>query len=147
MTLTLPYSTLVLDLGDVLFSWPSRIKTSIDARTLKNILLSTTRFDDERGRISQAECYERVAASEIADVFRQARECMESNDEMIALLDDLKSRCNEQLHVYAISNISIPNYEYILTKPVDWSNFDKVFPSSLVGERKPHLGIYKSTTL
>ena len=66
-----------------------------------------------------------------------------SNDEMIALVHRLKSMSNGALRVFALSNISQPDYEYLLTKPADWSVFDKVFASALIGERKPHLGCYR----
>lgn len=149
MAAPLRYTTLILDIGDVLFTWSAKTKTSISPRLLKEILVSTTWFEYERGRISQAECYEKVASDfslepqEIAQAFEQARESMVSNDEMIALVHRLKSMSNGALRVFALSNISQPDYEYLLTKPADWSVFDKVFASALIGERKPHLGCYR----
>ncbi|EMD37666.1 hypothetical protein CERSUDRAFT_50248 [Gelatoporia subvermispora B] len=149
MSAAAQYTTLILDLGDVLFTWSPKTKTSIPPRTLKEILNSATWYEYERGRISQDECYERVgtefgiAPSEIDNAFKQARDSMESNDELIALVRELKTQLDGELLVFALSNISLPDYEYVLTKPADWSIFDKVFPSALVGERKPHLGVYK----
>ncbi|OCH93767.1 HAD-like protein [Obba rivulosa] len=149
MSAAVRYTTLILDLGDVLFTWSPKTKTSISPRILKEILNSATWYEYERGSITQHECYERVgvefgiAPSEIHNAFKQARDSMESNDELIALVRELKEQSDGELLVFALSNISLPDYEYVLTKPADWSIFDKVFPSALVGERKPHLGIYK----
>ncbi|EMD32800.1 hypothetical protein CERSUDRAFT_161313 [Gelatoporia subvermispora B] len=143
------YTTLILDLGDVLFTWSPKTKTSISSRVLKDILNSPTWFEYERGHISQEECYGRVGGafslepSEIESAFKQARASMESNEELIALVRELKAQSNGQLRVFVLSNMSQPDYEYVRTLPADWSIFDKVFPSALVGERKPHLGVYK----
>jgi histidinol phosphatase-like enzyme len=42
--------------------------------------------------------------------------------------------------VYAMSNISLPDYRYLRTKPADWAIFDDVFASAAVGQRKPNPG-------
>ena len=144
------YTTLILDLGDVLFKWSPKTKTPIPPRQLKEILSSVTWFQYERGQISQPECYERVAAEfnlqvdAIAEAFKQARESLRPNEEFIALIRELRQQSQGQLTVLALSNISLPDYEYIMALSSDWTSiFDRVFPSALVGERKPHLGCYR----
>ncbi len=149
-TLHRRYSTLILDLGDVLFRWSAKTNTPIPPRQLKEILSSVTWFEYERGQISQAECYERVAtefnldAELIAEAFKQARESLRPNEDFIALIRDLRRQTQGQLTVLALSNISLPDYEYIMSLSSDWTSiFDRVFPSALLGERKPHLGCYR----
>ncbi|KAI0663404.1 HAD-like protein [Cubamyces menziesii] len=144
------YTTLILDLGDVLFSWSPKTNTAVAPRLLKEILSSVTWFDYERGRISQAECYERVStefnvdAVAVAEAFQQARESLRPNEEFLGLIRELRQQCHGQLTVLALSNISLPDYEYIMALSSDWASvFDRVFPSALLGERKPHLGAYR----
>ena len=144
------YTTLILDLGDVLFRWSPKTETAIPPRQLKEILSSTTWFEYERGRISQAECYQRCAqefmieASVIAEAFKQARESLRPNENFIALIRELRLQTHGDLTVLVLSNISLPDYEYIMSLSSDWATiFDRVFPSALIGERKPHLGCYR----
>ena len=142
-------TTLILDLGDVLFSWSPHTETSIPARTLKTIFSSPTWADYECGLISQQACYDRISnefhipPSEIAEAFNRARDSLEPNDEMLAFVRELKQQSDGQLRVYAMSNISHPDHEYLRTKPADWSLFDKVYTSADAGERKPNLGFYR----
>ena len=142
-------TTLILDLGDVLFSWSPNTETSIPPRTLKAILSSPAWVDYECGLLSQQDCYDRLSnefhipTPEIAEAFNQARDSLKSNDEMLSFVRELKLQSNGQLRVYAMSNISRPDYEYLRTKPADWSLFDKVYTSADAGERKPNLGFYR----
>ena len=142
-------TNLILDLGDVLFSWSPHTKTSIPPKTLKAILASPTWADYECGLLSQQVCYARISnefhipPSEITEAFNQARDSLQSNDEMLAFVRELKHQSNGRLRVYAMSNISRPDYDYLRTKPADWSLFDKVYTSADAGERKPNLGFYR----
>ncbi|KAG2138330.1 Haloacid dehalogenase-like hydrolase-domain-containing protein [Suillus clintonianus] len=143
------YTTLIVDIGDVLFSWSSQTNTSISPKVLRKILSSPTWNDYERGRISQAECYARVGRefsidpAEVGHAFQQASDSLQSNEELISVIRHLKARSNGSLHVFAMSNISAPDYEVLRTKHVDWSLFDDIFTSAGVGDRKPNLGFYK----
>ena len=49
------------------------------------------------------------------------------------------------MRVFALSNISLPDYEFVIELPTDWSIFDKVFASAAaaLGERKPDLAAYE----
>jgi FMN phosphatase YigB (HAD superfamily) len=142
-------TTLILDLGDVLFSWSPHTETSIPARTLKAILASPAWADYVCGLISQQACYDRISnefhipPSEITEAFNQARDTLKPNEEMLNFVRELKHQSNGQLRVYAMSNISHPDYDYLKTKSADWSLFDKVYTSADAGERKPSLGFYR----
>ncbi|KAG2342940.1 HAD-like protein [Suillus weaverae] len=150
MSFTSNYTTLIFDIGDVLFSWSPQTKTSISPKALRKILSSPTWIDYERGRISQAECYARVGVefsvdpTEVGRAFQDARDSLQSNEELISVIRHLKARSDGRLHVFAMSNISAPDYEVLRTKPADWSLFDGIFTSAGVGERKPNLGFYKA---
>ena len=143
------YRTLILDLGDVLFTWSAETKTTIPPRLLKDIMNGPTWNDYERGRLSQAECYERVGnefsvdPSVIDEAFKQARESLRPNEDLLALVRELKAQFHGQLRVFALSNISLPDYEFVIKLPTDWSIFDKVFASAVLGERKPDLAAYE----
>ncbi|KAI0675371.1 phosphatase yihX [Trametes maxima] len=143
------YRTLILDLGDVLFSWSAETRTSIPPRLLKDIMNGPTWFDYERGRLTQRECFERVGKefsvdpSVIDEAFKQARESLRPNEELLSLVRELKTQFRGQLRVFALSNISLPDYEFIIKLPTDWSIFDKVFASAVLGERKPDLAAYE----
>jgi FMN phosphatase YigB (HAD superfamily) len=142
------FTTIIFDIGDVLFSWSSETKTSISSRTLRRILSSPTWYEYERGLISQHVCYQRVGAefsldpAEVGKAFDQARDSLQCNEGMISLIRELKCQ-SEGLRVFAMSNISLPDYGVLRTKPADWSIFDKVFTSCSAGQRKPNLGFYK----
>jgi FMN phosphatase YigB (HAD superfamily) len=144
-----PYSAIIFDIGDVLFSWSSTTRTSIPSQTLRRILASPTWFEYERGQISQDECYSRISAEfcfdpqEIRKAFDEARDSMQCNDKMIELIRDLKCQSHGLLRIFAMSNISFPDYEVLRTKPADWSLFDQVFTSAAAGQRKPNLSFYK----
>ncbi|KAJ7096276.1 Haloacid dehalogenase-like hydrolase-domain-containing protein [Mycena epipterygia] len=144
-----PFNTIIFDIGDVLFSWSSKTKTSISSKTLRQILTSPTWFDYERGKLSEDVCYDRVGAEfslspeEIRQAFIQARESLQSNDELISLVRELKEQSDDTLRVFAMSNISLPDYKVLRAKKADWDIFDHIFTSGEAGERKPHLGFYK----
>lgn len=143
------FTTIIFDIGDVLFSWSPSTKTSISPKTLRKILSCPTWFDFERGQLSEDDCYERVGAefnltsAEIRQAFIEARASLQSNDDLIALIRELKDNSHGTLRVFAMSNISLPDYQVLRTKPVDWSIFDQIFTSGAAGERKPNLGFYK----
>jgi FMN phosphatase YigB (HAD superfamily) len=144
-----PYTAIIFDLGDVLFQWSAETKTSISPRTLRSILNSPTWFDYERGRLSEADCYTAissefdVSSNEVRQAFQDARDSLQANHDLIGLIRELKIQSNGSLKVYAMSNISRPDWEVLRTKPADWSIFDEVFTSGAAGERKPNLGFYR----
>lgn len=142
MSQTPNFNTLIFDIGDVLFSWSSNTKTSISSKTLRQILACPTWFEYERGKISQDDCYAKVGSEfslpieEIRQAFIEARESLQSNDDFISLIRELKEQSNNTLQVFAMSNISLPDYEILRTKKADWDLFDRIFTSGEAGERK-----------
>ena len=142
------YKALIMDIGDVLFTWSATTKTTISARTLKKIISSSPWFDYECGRIPEDVCYVQVGEQfnlrpeEVGAAFSQARDSLQPNESMIAALSEFKAESNGNLRIYAMSNISGPDYAVLSTKPAEWSVFDRVFISGDAGMRKPNLGFY-----
>lgn len=148
LSLSAQYTSIIFDLGDVLFGWSPETKTSISPKILRQILSSATWHDYERGRLSEQECYDKVGAAfqlapdEIREAFIQARASLVASHDIIKLVRELKEESYGTLRVYAMSNISLPDWEVLRTKPADWSIFDDVFTSGAAGERKPDAAFY-----
>ncbi|KAH0564744.1 hypothetical protein GP486_001872 [Trichoglossum hirsutum] len=143
------FTTIIFDLGDVLFNWSPQTKTTISPMTFKRILSSPTWFEYECGKISQDSCYERIGnqfaidPSEVANAIAQAQDSLQSNNELVSAIQQLKAESNGGLRIYAMSNVSRPDYQVLHTKFTGWSIFDQVFTSGAVGERKPGLAFYR----
>ena len=131
---------IIFDLGDVLFTWSPNTATTISAKTLREILSTSTWFEYECGHLGQNACYEQIArefsieASEIAQAFAQARESLRPDDRVVALLKDLKKRTS--ISVFVMSNMSREDFAAVSPK-MDWSLFDRIYTSGAVGIRKP----------
>ncbi|KAI0310794.1 HAD-like domain-containing protein [Amylostereum chailletii] len=142
-------TTLIFDIGDVLFTWSPHTPTSITPGILRGIISSPTWAQYECGKLSQQECYDLVATEYAVDVeqiksaFQHAQESLHPDDDFISFLRTLKSDANDNLRFFAMSNISRPDYEVLKKKPADWSIFEEVFTSAAVGMRKPDLCFYK----
>ncbi|KAI0029981.1 Haloacid dehalogenase-like hydrolase-domain-containing protein [Vararia minispora EC-137] len=149
MTLSTLCSTLIMDIGDVLFTWSPVTTTSIKPRQLKAILNSPTWHTYECGRLDEEECYKRVGVNfsldpaEIRQAFQDARDSMKADNHLISFLRELKAQSGGQLRIFAMSNISAPDYEILKTKDADWSIFEHIFTSAAAGARKPSRSFYR----
>jgi FMN phosphatase YigB (HAD superfamily) len=143
-------TALIFDLGDVLFTWSAETKTTISPKLLHQILRSPTWNSYEKGNVGEEECYGLVAdqfgvpASEVAAAFQGARDSLKGSPDMINMIRELK-RSVPGLRVFAMSNISAPDWEVLKEKatPEEWALFDRVFTSAAARERKPELGFYR----
>ncbi|TRM57272.1 HAD-like domain-containing protein [Schizophyllum amplum] len=137
---------LIFDLGDVLFTWNAPTTTEVPPKTLHAILQTPTWFDYERGRLTEDEAYEAVAskfdlsAQDVAVAFQGARDSLSSRPFMVDLIRDLK---RDGRKVFAMSNISAPDWSVLRTKSADWDIFDAVYTSAEAGERKPDLSFFR----
>ncbi|KAI0346711.1 HAD-like protein [Trametopsis cervina] len=142
-------TTLIFDIGDVLFSWSPDTPTRIPPKTLRGITTSPTWGLYERGQLSQDECYHLIAqeyqfdVSDVAAAFQHARDSLKPDDTFISFIRQLKAEMGTSLRVFAMSNISGPDYQVLRTKDADWSIFDHVFTSAAAGMRKPNLCFYR----
>lgn len=143
-------TSIIFDLGDVLFTWSAKTKTSISPKLLYEILRSSTWNAYERGDVGESECYALVAeefdvpASEVAAAFQGARDSLVGSPDMINMIRELKLSAPD-LRVFAMSNISAPDWEVLKEKatPEEWALFDRIFTSAEARERKPELGFYR----
>ncbi|KAF9259507.1 HAD-like protein [Marasmius fiardii PR-910] len=140
-----PIDTLIFGLKDVLFTWSAETNTPVPPKTLRRILESATWFEYEKGRISEDDVYAATASErglqphEVKDAFQAARSSLVARSFVIDLIRQLKPGRK----VYAMSNISAPDWEVLRGKSSDWDVFDCVFTSASVGERMPNFGFYR----
>ncbi|KAI0267118.1 HAD-like domain-containing protein [Gloeopeniophorella convolvens] len=140
---------LIFDLGDVLFSWSPVTSTSISPRTFKNIVSCPVWHQYERGRLTEDECYRLVGErfsldlAEVRQAVIDARASLQPDDNFIHFIRELQAEEQDTLRIFAMSNISAPDYEVTRTKPADWSIFERVFTSAGAGMRKPDLCFFK----
>ena len=129
------YTAIVFDLGDVLFTWSSSTpKSPLPSNTLKNILRSYHWFEYEKGNLTEEQVYSlvaqefSVAASDVKGAFEAARHSLKSNPELLDVIQELR---DSGLSIYAMSNISAPDWAVLSTKatPKEWAFFDRVFTS------------------
>ena len=129
------YTAVVFDLGDVLFAWSSSTpKSPLPSNTIKNILRSFHWFEYEKGNLTEKEVYSRVAqefrvdAADVKGGFEAARDSLKSNRKLLDVIQELRE---SGLAIYAMSNISAPDWAVLSTKatPQEWALFDQVFTS------------------
>ncbi|KAK6837906.1 hypothetical protein PG987_006187 [Apiospora arundinis] len=147
MQVSQPITTIILDIGDVLCNWKPASTLPIQTKLLKEFRTSPIWRDYNCGLIGQDECYARLAehyrvsADDITTAFDLARASQGQNDDVVAFIRELRVT-HPDLHVYAMSNISRPDWEILRAKPFDWDIFDMVFTSSEAGMCKPELRFY-----
>lgn len=142
-------TTLIFDLGDVLWTWSGVTSTTIPPRTMKSIARSQTWHDYECSLLSQSDCYRLICEqfdldpTEFAQAVDDAHASLVANDEFVGFIRELKEDSGESLRVYAMSNISKPDYEVLRTMSSHWDVFDGVFTSGEVGMRKPDVRFFE----
>jgi len=140
---------LIFDLGDVLFSWSPVTSTSISPKLLKRILSSTVWGEYECQRHSEDDCYRLVGETfsldpaEVRQAVVDARASIVPDNAFIDFIRELQAEAQGTLRIFAMSNMSAPDYDVTRGKPADWSIFERVFTSADAGMRKPDLCFYK----
>ena len=140
---------LIFDLGDVLFTWSPVTNTSIPPKTLKAILSSTIWQQYERGGLSEDECYRlsgekfSLDPEEVRRAILDARDSLQPDSAFIRFICNLQVEAQGKLRIFAMSNISAPDYAVARTKPADWGIFERVFTSAAAGMRNPDLCFFK----
>ena len=129
------YTAIIFDLGDVLFTWaPSTPKSPLPAKVLQNILRSVHWFEYEKGNLEEHEAYSLVAhefnasPSDVENALQAARDSLKSNPKLLEVIQELREA---GLQIYAMSNISVPDWEMLITKATveEWALFDHIFTS------------------
>ncbi|KAK8062625.1 Haloacid dehalogenase-like hydrolase-domain-containing protein [Apiospora hydei] len=143
-----PINTIILDIGDVLCSWEPSSALPIQPKLLKEFRTSPIWREYNCGLLSQDECYARLAThygipfDDITTAFDLARASQGQNDDVVGFIRELRAS-HPDLRVYAMSNISRPDWEILQAKAFDWDIFDFVFTSSEAGMCKPELRFYQ----
>ena len=143
------YNVILFDVWNILFSRSAQTKATIPPKTLKAILSSDIWFEYECNRFSEDECYLRVAEafslepSDVAEAFEQARGNVNSNDNLISWIHNLKQDAGSDLSIYGMVNISQSDYAVLCERSSVWDIFDDVFTSGQTGMRKPDICFYK----
>ena len=129
------FSTVIFDLGDVLFTWSASTPQSpLPPKVTKGILRSAHWFEYEKGNLSEDQAYAAAAEefgvqeSDVKGGFIAARNSLQSDPTMLKLIRETKSTGRT---IYAMSNISAPDWEFLCTRatPSEWALFDRVFTS------------------
>jgi FMN phosphatase YigB (HAD superfamily) len=128
------YTAVIFDLGDVLFTWSLSSPQSLPAKTLGSIFRSVHWMEYEKGNITQDEAYSLVAqkfsvpAVDVKRSIEDVRNTLQSNPKILKVVRELKE---SGLAVYAMSNISAPDWEFVSAKCTaeEWALFDHIFIS------------------
>ncbi|KAK7932655.1 HAD-like domain-containing protein [Apiospora marii] len=148
MTNAQPITAIILDIGDVLCSWKPASALPVQPKLLKEFRTSPIWREYNCGLLGQDECYARLAdhygvpADDITTAFDLARASQGQNDDVVAFVRELRA-AHPDLRVYAMSNISRPDWAILQAKPFAWDIFDRVFTSSEAGMCKPELRFYR----
>ncbi|KAK7536957.1 Haloacid dehalogenase-like hydrolase-domain-containing protein [Phyllosticta citribraziliensis] len=147
MAVTRP-KNIIFDIGDVFCSWTPPTTPTISPKLLKEFLDSPTWHAYDCGSFGQEECYTRlaeqfgVAAADIAHAFQRARDSLAQEKVLVDTILELR-RAHPELKVFAMSNISGPDWAYLKKKEFNWEIFDRVFTSCEAGMSKPDLRFYR----
>ncbi|KAL4781965.1 HAD-like domain-containing protein [Aspergillus varians] len=148
--MTRKYKAIILDLGNVVFTWKgSDITPSSNQASLLRASMKTPIYHDyERGLFSRDECHRllgeklHVNPTEIKSAFEIARQSLVATTELLDYIRDLKH--SNSVAVYAMSNIPQADINYIKETQVEAMRvFDGVFASGYVGARKPEEEFYQ----
>jgi len=144
------FTALVMDLGGVFFDFDSHADSSIGALQLKAVLGSPTWHTYECGQLPQQECYDIIskqfgfAAGELERAINLAATTLRFNRDLVEFVKQMKKDANGKLRVFAMSNVSQPDFEVLRDEMEKWDIFDRVFTSGRVGTRKPAFEFYRT---
>ncbi|KAF4538114.1 Had-like protein [Lasiodiplodia theobromae] len=142
-----PVKTIIFDLGDVLCRWKPPTNLSVDPKLLKEFRNSPTWYKYDCGEIGEDECFSQLAGhgnvpvEDVKIAFQQARDSQAQNDKVVETITELRA-AHPDLKIYAMSNISRPDWEILRGKDFNWNIFDRVFTSSEAGMCKPELRFF-----
>ncbi|KAB8226112.1 Haloacid dehalogenase-like hydrolase-domain-containing protein [Aspergillus novoparasiticus] len=141
------YKAIIFDLGSVISTWDLPEDTVISAQIFKRMLISQTWSDYERGKLNENSCYQGLAenfgidSADIAHAVRQARESLVTDTAIMNIISEIRAGASH-IAIFAMSNISQPDYAALLLDHREMCSFDRVFPSGCYGTRKPELSFY-----
>jgi hypothetical protein len=101
-------TTLILDLGDVLFHWSTQNLTALSQSTFHAVLLTPTWSELERGKKSEEDALKDIGDElsvnpvDIREAISQCRKTLSVDKDLIAELQSLKVEMKGNLRVYAM---------------------------------------------
>ncbi|KAJ5762333.1 HAD-like protein [Penicillium nucicola] len=154
MTLTIMASpkgkTILVDLGGVFVHPPTdrTLATGNSTIPLRRLMLSSTWMEYECGKLSETDCFSRLASeycfetSELAALMSDLRQTITYDEKVAAVFAEAKQ---PGTRIFLVTNISCEDYTALRGRWSEdfWSIFDGVFTSSALGVRKPNLGFYR----
>lgn len=146
----LPYTSLILDLGDVLAFHSGRgLNLPVPAAQFRHILDSPDWHAHECNQLGRDECFARLAskfgveAAAMAETVRLLSGTLTFNERLLALVRHLKAGAGGRLKVYLASNITAVDWELFRPTVAGWHVFDGVYTSFELGARKPDRAFYQ----
>jgi FMN phosphatase YigB (HAD superfamily) len=143
------YQNNIFDLGGVFFHFDSHPDSSISGLQFKAVLASPTWHRYECSLITQQECYDTLstqfnfAPEELRHAINLAATTLRFDEDLVAFVQGLKEKSGDKLRVFAMSNVSGPDFEILREVVTKWGIFERVFTSSEAGKRKPEFGFYE----
>ena len=142
------YHTLIFDIRNVLTTSSLVTSTSISPGTIYAILTPPIWQRYECGLLTETECYQIIAVvhdlnvAEVTRAFQDVRDSITLNTPLFAFIRELKCEFGDTLRLFAMSNISNLDIEFLVTKYTEWDIFDGIFTSAAAGARKPSAGFF-----
>lgn len=142
-------TTLILDLGDVLFHYAVREIVALPPATFKTVITTPGWREFECGRVTEDEALRSITEQLSLDVniireaLSQCRRLLHVDKDLYDRLKALKEARNGTLKVYAMTNISRDDFARLKNILPNWDLFDAEFTSFEAGMIKPDLGFYK----
>lgn len=144
-----PITTLILDLGDVLFHYAVREITALPPATFKAVITTPGWRAFECGRVDENEALKSITTElsldtdTVREALSQCRRLLHVDHELYNELKALKEAKKGTLKVYAMTNISRDDFARLKNILPNWDLFDGEFTSFEAGMIKPDLGYYK----
>lgn len=140
---------LILDLGDVLFSWQPPKNGKVPPKVLKRAMSTRPWYNFECDIISENDCYSQLGelfsmpSDDVADTIKQAKLVLRPDGKLLNMLKDIRDTSRGGLQIYLMSNTSQPHWDYARGLECEWDIFDQVFTSAGANMRKPDICFYK----
>ncbi|KAE9401266.1 hypothetical protein BT96DRAFT_965029 [Gymnopus androsaceus JB14] len=143
---------LILDIGGVVLDYSIDKPIALPPRQIKTALQSTIWNDYESGRYTRQECYNKltttfdISLEDWEQTVRQLNDSLVENVDFIQAIRSIRSTY-PNLGVFAMSNVSGPDFEDIRSFVKGWGIFDAVFTSAEAMCRKPEVAFYQRSCI
>lgn len=142
------YQNLILDIGGVLLDYSINMATTLSQRQIKTALQSTIWNDYESGKFTRQECYDKltttlnISPDAWEETVKQLNESLVEKHDFVQAMQTIRV-IYPNLRVFAMSNVSAPDFEVIRSMVEGWGIFDVIYTSAEAGCRKPEFAFYQ----